>query len=196
MRLNVPLVLQRKNECSIASGMMILKYLDYRIEYDEFKNLVKRRSKGVSIFDLAVAFKELNLNPHILFFNFLFFNDSFSCKNSLNSSNEMLDSIKRACENKVNIKHKIFFVDDLINLLDKGFPIITLVSLREFREKSYDPWRGHFVVIYGYDKLKKRFWVKDPLPRLEKNELLVPYGKMFASIYRTNFPAILWIEKK
>ncbi len=196
MKLKVPLVLQRKDECSIASGMMVLKYLNFGIEYDEFKKLVKRRSKGVSIFDLAVAFKELDLNAHILFFNFLFFDNSFSCKNDLNPSNEMLDSIKRACENKVNIKHKIFFVDDLINLLNKGFPIITLVSLREFREKSYDPWRGHFVVIFGYDESKKGFWVKDPSRTIKSNELLISYGKMFASIYRTNFPAILWVEEK
>ena len=192
--LDVPLIKQKSPyDCSIACGLMLLNYCNKNIKYNKF--FVKRDNlKRVNIFDLARSLKKEGVDPTITFFNYSFFDDSnFLSQIKTMPKKEIFTSIKECVSENIHIRHKIFFIKDIENLIINKKPIITLVSVQELRRRKLKKWKGHFILITGFDD--RYFYYNDPSwedqkfgkHKIEKEALTV-------AIYRTNFPAILWVE--
>lgn len=144
--------------------------------------------------------KELGYSPNLVFFNYLYFDDNnfLSHLENLpenNSQIAILESIKNAVQKGVKIYHRIFTIKDIEHLLLDKKPVIAFVSVADFRRVRLKRWRGHFVVLTGFDD--RYFYYNDPHwddrnfgeHKLEKEIVM-------AAIYRTRFPGILWIEKE
>jgi len=199
IKLDVPLIKQStETDCSLTCGLMLLRYYKYRVSRKDLFSKFKKDK--LNIFELASI-----LEPHlkrrkikINFFNYNFFRDEIDLAHRLKKTKtshlKILNDIKKALSTKkIIIKHKIFFTEDIENIIKKGNPLITLVSVMEFRNVNLKRWRGHFIVLTGFDN--KRFYYNDP--HRDKNKFGrhgIEKGRLFAAIFRTQFPAILWIE--
>ncbi len=201
--LNVPLIKQKdKHDCGVACGMMLLKYYNKKADYEELSSSIKRNKEGkINIFNLASALYDYNLKPKIQFFNYLFFEDCFEIKEIIKNfknikgknkkESDILESIILAKQKGISVSHKIFFINDIERLIKNKSPVIALVSVADFRGIKLDIWRGHFIVITGFDK--RNFYYNDPhwddnkfgKHKIEKSRLMI-------SIFRTQFPALVW----
>ena len=177
---------------------MLFKYYKKMLNYEELSSTINRDEKHrVNIFDLSIAIKKQNLNPSIVFFNYKYFEDSKFLEDleTLKEDTFILTSIKNAVKNKVNLKHKIFFIEDIENLIKKNKLVITLISVGEFRNIKLKKWRGHFIVITGFDD--NYFYYNDPHWDDRKfGKHKIGKGRLIAAIFRTQFPAILWVENE
>ncbi len=182
---------------------MLLKYYKVDTNYAKFKSIIKRDELGrASIFDVAVAIKKVtSLNVEVDFFNYFYFDNSCNIKEELQKhlknindpNNRILASLNEALVDKVKINHKIFSIRELKELIIKGHPILTAVSVAELRGVKLNRWVGHFIVITGFDE--DHFYFNDPHWSNEKfGAHRLEVSRMMAAIYRKKFPAILAVD--
>jgi ABC-type bacteriocin/lantibiotic exporter with double-glycine peptidase domain len=180
MRLNVPLITQKsKFSCGIVSTYMVLKYKGYDIKLKKLFDVIPYgRRRGTTSFEIVYGLRKLGIEAWcIIWAPWLFKNFS-------------IDEIKRKISKADNKKFKSLLrkmlkvynyiqVEPIDGSLLKKFikekiPPIVLVCAPMFRQKMYGKWKGHFIVITGYEK--SYFLVNDPLLREKlriKNDIVV-----------------------
>jgi len=192
-----PIKQQTKQSCGSTCVIMLSSFFSY--DYNKVIN------GKLNIFDLANELPT-NLNTFIQFYNYTYFDDKFNDINpnsrinfvkNINSldhiDNKLFESMIKALEKGVFLVHKIISIEDIEGAIKNKSPVIVLVSVREFRCVKLDKWRGHFVLIKGFDD--NYFYYNDPHwddkkfgeHKIEKEHLLL-------SIAKTKMPAILWIK--
>jgi len=205
MRLNVPLVKQpSKLDCGPACATMLLRFLGIDVSTNQIKQIIKKQGR-ICAPQLALAIEKcLPDKLHFSFFNHEYFDESFNSLNkkamikyieSLKAVNKLdegfIENLKKLIATTAKVEFKLITTKVIRNILSKGCPIITLVSVADFRKTKLAEWRGHFIVLTGYDGLF--FYYNDPhwektrfgRHRIEQEHLLT-------SICGTRFPAIMW----
>jgi len=201
-----PIKQENKFDCGPTCIAMISDYYKFKIDYSLFlKNIIRNDGK-VNIFYLAKALKTTNKNLKIKisFFNFKYFDVNFNklskdekIKYMTKIKTEDLDyftltAIKRCIYDDIEIEHKLFGVDDLQKRLLEKNPVITLVSVQDFREIKSEEWRGHYIVVNGFHN--NVFYYTDPHWEANKfGEHNIKSEKLLISIAKTRFPAFLEI---
>lgn len=211
IKLNVPHFIQpTRLDCGPTCIKMLLSFFRFEISLEKIKKH-SLKNKKINPPQLAFIIQKIlppstELKVNFFFFNFQYFDETFNCLNKKEKLSyishlrpaEKLEEVIKSLKKLINTNSKVRFcliTTELIKkILLKRSPIITLVSVPEFRKIRMDEWRGHYILITGYDY--KHFYYNDPhwdpakskLHKIEQEHLLV-------SICKTMFPSLIWIEK-
>ncbi len=207
MQLDVPLIKQQSIfSCGPACVAMLLSFFGL---YNEKQTIIGQlgSDKKMSPPELALAIKRCSsLTPTLVFFNFQYFDESFNKLskaekiNYVDSLNDVegtdalfIKNLKEAIINDVSVNFCFFKSDFMQDILAKGTPIITLVSVPEFR-KTKTKWRGHFVLITGYDD--SYFYYNDPhIDNAKFGKHKMHREEFLISICKTRFPSLIYVPK-
>jgi ABC-type bacteriocin/lantibiotic exporter with double-glycine peptidase domain len=184
MRLNVPLITQEnKFSCGIISTYMVIRYKGYEIELRKLFNTIPYdKKRGTTSFEIVYGLRKLGIEAWcIIWETWLFKNFSIEeIKRKISKvDNKKFKSLLR----KMLKVYNYIKAEPIDGLLLKRFikeksPPIVHVCVPMFRQEMYGEWRGHFVVISGYEK--SYFIVNDPASR---KRLRVRNDVLISSIY-------------
>ncbi len=208
MRLDVPLIRQSsKLDCGQTCAEMLLKFFWVDVKTDRIKQAFSEQGMTTPP-QLALAIGECSkLKPNLVFFNYQYFDAAFNSLNkedklqfieSLKTENEIDDKfIKHAKEliaTDLGVEFCLITTSLIRNILSKGCPIITLVSVREFRGIKTAEWKGHFIIITGYDA--DCFYYNDPHWADEKfGQHKIGQEPLLVSMCKTRFPSLIYVSK-
>jgi ABC-type bacteriocin/lantibiotic exporter with double-glycine peptidase domain len=158
---------------------MVLKYKGYSIELERlFDTIPHGEKRGTTSFEIVYGLKKLGIEAWcIIWAPWLFKNFSIEeIKQKISKvDNKKFKSLLRKML-KVYNYIKAEPIDELLlkRFIKEKSPPIVHVCVPMFRQEMYGEWRGHFVVISGYEN--SYFILNDPASRKRlrvKNDVLV-----------------------
>lgn len=163
-KLKVPLIKQETNkDCGPACLKMILEYFGKEASFNELYDLagIKKCDAFWSI-DLAIVAKKLGVNCEFYSTVLGVKEDNFELYSDMTSESIEEVKTKFSSSEEVGLKsyEKSLSEEEILKLLDEGRPVISLVDWDVVEPSGEHKYRGHFVVLIGYDK--DFIYVNDP----------------------------------
>lgn len=167
-----------KNDCSIACLMMLLDYYGINVSREEISNFIIKEDGGTSFnTEMARFVKNKGLNVDCLAYNLYITDpkiDKFLDKKNLlkrlesKLKNPKLDkffelqlkSTIAAVNAGVDYQIKKPDIDLILSYLDKSIPLSVTVNYAAFRDKQFDVFEVHDIVLCG--KNDKELFFVDP----------------------------------
>jgi ABC-type bacteriocin/lantibiotic exporter with double-glycine peptidase domain len=183
VRLNVPLITQKsKFSCGIISTYMVLKYKGYDIELKKLFDVIPYGRRGTTSFEIVHGLRKLGIEAWCITWAPWLFKD-FSMVEIKQKISKVDNKKFKSLLRKMLKVYNYIKAEPIDGLLLKRFikeksPPIVHVCVPMFRQEMYGEWRGHFVVISGYEK--SYFIVNDPASR---KRLRVRNDVLISSIY-------------
>ncbi|ESO97322.1 hypothetical protein LOTGIDRAFT_203742 [Lottia gigantea] len=170
-------------DCGLACASMILKYLNIPFTSNDIYNIqvkdLLRCGENVWTIDLAYLMKHYGVSHQLytitLGANQQFAQSSYYLSNFTKDEDRINNMFEKAGENGVKVEKRSISIEDIIDHIKNNNLAICLIDWLKLDclwcskklcfccfDICSSPYVGHFVVICGYDLLKKHIYYKNP----------------------------------
>jgi hypothetical protein len=173
---------------------MVLKYKGYDIELKKLFDVIPYgRRRGTTSFEIVYGLRKLGIEAWCITWAPWLFKDfsvvEIKRKISKFDNKKFKSLLRKMLKVYEYIRAEPIEESLLKKLIKEKIPPIVHVCIPMFRQEMYGEWRGHFVVITGYEK--SYFLVNDPA----RGKLCVKNDILVSSIYGgVRIPTIVVIK--